>query len=71
MDKSVYMFQSSAGKRAMLNYSLAADLWLIRVEDRFDDVLIDVFHSSRKTLASAIDCLRNHWPKEEWRSVDD
>lgn len=66
MDKSVYMFQSSAGKRAMLNYSLSSGLWLIRVEERFDDVFVTMFQSSRKTLASAIDCLKEHWPAEEW-----
>lgn len=66
LDKSVYLFISSTGKRAILNYSMAAGMWLIQVEDRFDDVFVGVYHSSRKTLASAIEAVRKKYPNESW-----
>ena len=66
IEKTVYMFQSSGGKLAMLNYSMASGRWLIDVKDRFGDVEVSVFQTSRKTLDGGIQCLKEHWPDEEW-----
>ena len=66
IEKTVYAFTSTLGKRALINYSMCADRWLINVEDRFGDVAVTVFQTSRKTLDKAITCLKEHWPEEEW-----
>ena len=50
----------------MLNYSMSARMWLIQVEERFDDVFVTVYHSSRKTLASAVEAVRTKYPNESW-----
>lgn len=66
MEKTVYMFESSLGKCAMLNFSLCANRWLIKVEERFNDVLVTVYNSSRGTLKEAIDAVKRKFPEEEW-----
>ena len=50
----------------MLNYSMSAGMWLIQVEERFNDVFVTVYHSSRKTLASAVEAVRTKYPNELW-----
>ena len=66
LDKTVYLFISNRGNRAMLNYSMSAGMWLIQVEERFNDVFVTVYHSSRKTLASAVEAVHTKYPNELW-----